>query len=137
MLRTCLLLIALVFGLAARAENAAPPPEARALIERQLDAFAHDDAAGAYELASPTIQTMFKDPDTFMAMVRKSYAPVYRHRSVEYGAFIAEPDSVDQILTIVDDDNEVWKAIYRLQKQPDGNWRTIGCVLIKAAESAL
>ena len=137
MLRTCLLLIALVFGLAARAENAAPPPEARALIERQLDAFAHDDAAGAYELASPTIQTMFKDPDTFMAMVRKSYAPVYRHRSVEYGAFIAEPDSVDQILTIVDDDNEVWKAIFRLQKQPDGNWRTIGCVLFKAAESAL
>jgi len=28
-------------------------PEARALIEQQFDAFAHDDAEGAYELAAP------------------------------------------------------------------------------------
>lgn len=136
-LRACLLMFAFLSTAAARAGEAAPPPEARALIERQLDAFAHDDAAGAYQLAAPTIQTMFKDADTFMAMVKKSYAPVYRHRSVEFGAFIAEDDSVDQILTLVDEDNDVWKAIYRLQKQPDGNWRTIGCVLIKASESAL
>ena len=55
----------------------------RAIVERQFDAFQHDDAAAAYGLAAPTIKDMFSDPDHFMAMVRDHYAPVYRHRSAD------------------------------------------------------
>jgi Domain of unknown function (DUF4864) len=113
------------------------PPEARALIERQLDAFAHDDAEGAYSLAAPGIQAIFPDSDTFMAMVREKYAPVYHHRSVEFGAFAEDGDKIEQSLTIVDADNNVWSAIYYLARQPDGTWRTNGCVLIKSTESSL
>ena len=36
---------------AAAGDNSKPMPEVRALIERQLDAFARDDAVGAYALA--------------------------------------------------------------------------------------
>ena len=57
----------------------------RATIERQFEAFARDDAEAAYALADPTIKQMFVDPDHFLAMVRDRYAPVYRHRSVEFG----------------------------------------------------
>ena len=44
-----------LFAAPARAGETAPL-EARALIERQLDAFAHDDAEGAYALAAPGIK---------------------------------------------------------------------------------
>src|ERR1700733_4244058 len=92
----------------------APPPEARVLIERQLDAFAHDDAAAAYALAAPGIKALFTDSDTFLAMVRKNYAPVYHHRSVDFGQTDIDGDNVSQVVTIVDDDNVVWKALYKL-----------------------
>ena len=125
-----------LFAAPARAAETAPP-EARALIERQLDAFARDDAEGAYSLAAPGIQAIFTDSETFLAMVRRSYAPVYRHRSVEFGAFAEDGDKIEQSLTIVDADNNVWTAIYYLARQPDGTWRTNGCVMVKSTESSL
>jgi hypothetical protein len=127
----------LAFGAIPALADEAAPPEARALIERQLDAFAHDDAAGAYALAAPGIKALFPDADTFMAMVKSSYAPVYRHRSVEFGAFARQGDDIEQTLTLVDGDNEVWTAIYRLQRQPDGTWATTGCILAKSRQSSL
>jgi hypothetical protein len=140
MLARLFALAALVFALAAPpalADDPAPPPEARALIQKQLDAFAHDDAAGAYALAAPGIKAMFPDADTFLSMVKSSYAPVYRHRSVEFGAAAMQGDAVRQALTIVDSDNQVWTAVYMLEKQPDGGWATAGCVLTKSEESSL
>jgi hypothetical protein len=114
-----------------------PPAEVRAVIQRQFDAFAHDDAAGAYAIASPGIQAVFPDADTFITMVRKSYAPVYRHRSAEFGAFTADGDDVEQAVTLVDENNEVWIAIYKLSRQPDGSWKSTGCVMTKSAQSSL
>jgi hypothetical protein len=117
-------------------DGAAGGQEARALIERQLDAFARDDAAGAYALASPGLKTVFADPDAFMKMVRGQYAPVYRHRSVDFGATEVDGDNVSQVLNIVDDDNQVWKALYKLARQPDGTWLITGCVLIKSTDTS-
>ena len=105
---------------------------ARALIQRQLDAFAEGDASGAYALASPGIRTIFPDSGIFMEMVKHQYAPVYRHRSAEFGAFTLDGDNATQLLTIVDENNEVWTAIYKLARQPDGSWLISGCVLIKS-----
>jgi Domain of unknown function (DUF4864) len=77
----------------------------RALIERQLDAFERDDAAAAYALAAPTIKDMFSDADHFIAMVRDHYAPVYRHRSAEFGAFKESGNDASLEATLVDQDN--------------------------------
>ena len=101
------LMFALVAAPARAGDDSAGGQAARALIEKQLDAFAHDDAAGAYALAAPALKTIFSDPDVFMAMVRGQYAPVYRHRSVEYGPLEIDGDNVSQVLTIVDDNNQV------------------------------
>jgi Domain of unknown function (DUF4864) len=138
-LRLILSIFALIF-----ASHAAPalagdaaPPEVRALIERQLEAFAHDDAAGAYDLAAPDIKAMFSNSDAFMAMVRESYAPVYRHREVEFGPFDDAGDTIHQTVTLIDDDNEVWTAIYVLEKQPAGDWRISGCALSKSTDTSL
>ena len=106
--------------------------EARAVIQQQLDAFARDDAGAAYALAAPGIKAIFADSATFMAMVRRQYAPVYRHRGAEFGAYSSEGDVASQLLTIVDDDGQVWTALYKLARQQDGSWLITGCFLIKA-----
>jgi hypothetical protein len=104
---------------------------AHTIIQKQMDAFAHDDAAGAYELAAPGIQSMFTDPSTFLSMVRNAYAPVYRHRSADFGAFQGSDDAVMQTVTIIDQNGELWTALYKLGRQPDGQWKITGCILAK------
>jgi hypothetical protein len=99
--RLAMLLCLSLFAAPAWAAETAPP-DARALIERQLDAFARDDAEGAYALAAPGIQAIFTDSGSFLAMVREKYAPVYRHHSVEFGSFAEDGDKIEQALTIVD-----------------------------------
>ena len=109
----------------------------RAIVERQFDAFERDDAEAAYALASPAIKEMFVDADRFLAMVRDRYAPVYRHRSVEFGAFEESGDEARLQATLVDNDNVVWTALYSLSRDENGDWRISGCVLVKSEASAI
>jgi Domain of unknown function (DUF4864) len=109
----------------------------RAIVERQFDAFERDDAEAAYALAAPTIKQMFDDADHFMAMVRDHYAPVYRHRSAEFGAFTESGDEASLHATLVDGDNVVWTAFYSFRRVPNGDWLISGCVLVKAEGSAI
>ena len=109
----------------------------RAIIERQFDAFERDDGEAAYALAAPTIKEIFGDADHFMAMVRDHYAPVYRHRSVEFGAFKESGDEASLEATLIDNDNVVWTALYSLSRDAHGDWLISGCVLLKADGSAI
>ena len=54
------------------------------VIEAQLRAFRSDDSVQAFAYASPAIQSIFKNADTFMSMVRAGYKPVYRPQEVEF-----------------------------------------------------
>ena len=130
-------MFAALFAASASAEDATPLVDAKALVTRQLDAFAHDDAAAAYALAVPELKTMFADSDGFMAMVKDKYAPVYRHRSADFGDPVVDGDNVAISATLVDNDNQVWTAVYKLAKQPDGQWLIGGCLLIKSEDKAL
>lgn len=136
--------LALVAGLfttilacTAGAGDAQVSSEARALISRQFDAFARDDAAGAYALVTPALKMTFTDPDIFMGMVRNRYAPVYRHRNVDFGDAKVDGDTIAITATLVDGDNQVWTALYTLERQPDGRWLINSCKLIRPMESEL
>jgi hypothetical protein len=109
----------------------------QAIIERQFDAFARDDAEAAYALADPAIKEMFVDADHFLAMVRDRYPPVYRHRSVEFGDFAELGDDANLKATLVDNDNVVWTALYSLRREANGDWLISGCVLAKAEGNAI
>ncbi len=109
----------------------------QAIIERQFEAFARDDAEAAYALADPAIKQMFVDADHFLAMVRDRYAPVYRHRSVEFGDFAELGDEASLKATLVDNDNVVWTALYSLKREANGDWLISGCVLVKSEASAI
>jgi hypothetical protein len=96
------LAFALWLAPASGAGSSGGAPEVRAPIERQLEAFARDDAVAAYALAAPALKTIFRDPDIFLAMVRGRYAPVYRHRSLDFGEIEVDGKNASQALTIVD-----------------------------------
>jgi hypothetical protein len=103
----------------------------RGIISSQIDAFQRDDGATAYSYASPTIQGLFPTVESFMAMVRNGYQPVYRPRSVTFGPLIETPRGLEQRVFLTGPDGRNWVAVYSLQRQPDGSWRINGCVLVE------
>jgi hypothetical protein len=133
-----LLLIALMIaclGFALPASAADEVAAAQGVIRSQEQAFGRDDAAAAYSYAAPAIRQLFPRAETFMAMVQNQYAPVYRHRSFEFGEARTEGNSVAQRVHIVDANGEAWEALYTLEQQPDGSFKITGCTLLKAGQS--
>jgi hypothetical protein len=130
------LLLTLLLGLTASPASAADDvATAQGVITSQAEAFSRDDAAAAYSYAAPAIREMFPQADIFMFMVQNSYAPVYRHRSFEFGEARVEDGQVAQRVHIVDANGEAWEALYTLEREPDGSLKIIGCVLLKAGQA--
>ena len=118
--------------ISARADDVAT---AQGVIRAQEQAFAQDDAAAAYSQAAPAIKEIFPAPDIFMSMVQKGYAPVYRHKSFEFGESKIEGSSVAQRVHIIDANGEAWEALYTLEQQADGSYKITGCSLLKAGQA--
>ena len=130
-----ILLLTLLLGLSspARADDVAA---AQKVIRSQEQAFPRDAAAPAWPHAGPPTQELFPRPEIFMQMVQQGYAPVYRHRSFEFGEAKAAGGEIAQRVHIVDDNGEAWEALYTLERQPDGSYRITGCSLLKAGQAA-
>lgn len=129
------LLFGLVSGPTFAADEAARS-QARATVERQIEAFRKDDAATAYAQAAPAIQTLFPSPETFLAMVKQGYTAVYRARSFSVDRIEeAGDDGLALGVKLQDEDGVDWMALYTLEKQSDGAWRINGCRLVKAPGS--
>ena len=134
-MRAFILMIAFLIGLAAPACAADDVAAAQGVIRSQAEAFGRDDAAAAYSYAAPAIHGMFPQADIFLSMVQRSYAPVYRHRSFEFGEAQATGDQVAQRVHIIDANGEAWEALYTLEREPDGSLKISGCVLLKAGQA--
>jgi hypothetical protein len=134
-MRALALLVALLIRLAAPAFAADDVAAAQSVIRAQEQAFGRDDPAAAYSHAAPAIQGIFPDAETFMAMVRNSYAPVYRHKSFEFGEARTADGKIAQRVHILDADGVPWEALYTLEVQPDGSLKITGCVLLQAGQA--
>jgi len=128
-MRAFVLAAALLIGLAMPAHADDDVAAAQAVIQSQAEAFAREDAAAAYSYAAPSIRAMFPAPDAFMAMVRRGYAPVYRHKSFEFGEGHAADGKVALQVRIIDAEGLPWDAFYTLELQPDGSLKITGCIL--------
>lgn len=124
--RSCVLALALLSANVAAKE---PEREIQAVIIAQVIAFADDDAAAAWQLASDGIQQQFGSPDLFLAMVRFAYPAIYRAASVQFGELIPHPGFAVQTLVIIGPDGRYWDSFYTMVEQ-DGRWR-IGGVFIE------
>ena len=131
-MRALFLLAALLISLTAPARAADDVAAAQGVIRSQVEAFSRDDAAAAYSHAAPAIQEIFPQADIFMSMVRNSYAPVYRHKSFDFGEARVADGTIVQRVHVVDAEGIPWEALYTLELQPDGSVKITGCVLLKA-----
>lgn len=109
-----------------------PPAEAdkvRGVIVAQIQAFAQDDAEGAFQTATPAVREAIGSSGRFLAMVRGAYPMVYRPRSVSFHKPEHDDGSVLQLVEITDSDAKSWLALFALERQPDSSWRISGCVV--------
>ncbi|MBR0994172.1 DUF4864 domain-containing protein [Bradyrhizobium japonicum] len=127
------LIFALLGSVSARAAD--DVAAAQGVIRAQEQAFVRDDASAAYSHAAPAIREIFPAPDIFMSMVQSGYAPVYRHKSFEFGESKIEGGRIAQRVHIIDANGEAWEALYTLEQQPDGSYKITGCTLLKAGQA--
>lgn len=134
-MRAAILFLAALLCLAGPAGSVDDIAAAQNVIRAQEQAFSRDDAASAYSYAAPVIRQLFPEASIFMFMVQHSYAPVYRHRSFEFGEAKAAQDAIAQLVHIVDEDGEAWEALYTLERQADGAFKITACMLLKSPRS--
>jgi hypothetical protein len=140
-LRLVALILSLALPGAARAGDApvgaADTAAIRAVISDQLGAFLRDDGAGAFADASPTIQQVFHDPDTFMEMVRTGYQSVYRARGVEFRDLGEVENRLIQQVYMTGPDGIPVLALYEMQRQLDGSWRINGVSIARPPDQGV
>ena len=141
--RFALFCVWFVASLAALNAFAAAPLEpgdraaVRLVIEKQLAAFADDEAERAFAFASPKIQDMFITARNFMDMVRIAYPVVYRPASLSFQVPYLDGGEVWQVVEMRDAAGMDWTALYTLLRQADGVWRINGCVLRRGLGQAV
>ncbi len=115
---------------------AAPSPSDEAaihdVISRQIQAFQHDDADGAFALAAPNIQTLFGNAGHFLAMVQHAYQPVYRPRSADFTSLTEEDGVIVQRVELIGPDGLAYTARYTMEQEADGSWRISACELLES-----
>jgi hypothetical protein len=134
-MRALVLIVAFLIGFNAPTRAADDVAAAQSVIRSQVEALGRDDAAAAYSYAAPAIRDVFPQADIFMDMVRRSYAPVYRHKSFEFGEARASDGKIAQRVHIIDADGIPWEALYTLELEPDGSVKISGCVLLRPGQA--
>jgi len=101
----------------------------RNMIIGQIDAFRKDDAEKAFSFAAPKIKKIFRTPEVFLHMVRKSYQSVYRPRTYKFRTLQSIDGKVVQPVTLVGPSGITETAFYIMEIQPDGSWRIGACIM--------
>lgn len=105
----------------------------RNMIIGQIDAFRKDDAVKAFSFAAPKLKEIFRTPEIFLHMVRKSYKSVYRPRTYSFQTLQRIDGKVVQPLTVVGPSGITETALYIMEVQPDGSWRIEACIMAQAS----
>jgi hypothetical protein len=96
----------------------------------QIDAFRHDDAPGAFAFASPGTQQRFGDPGVFLDMVRNAYQPVYNPHGIDFTKLSTRNGAIVQSVELIGPDGAAYTALYTMEREADGSWRIIACMLV-------
>lgn len=131
---TFLLGLAFMTATASMRASAVPltEPEAiavRGVVAAQLQAFAEDDADSAFAAATPGVQEAIGSSGRFLAMVRGAYPMVYRPATVSFLKPEEDAGTVLQMVSITDNADKSWIALFALERQPDASWRISGCIV--------
>ncbi|MBC8122255.1 MAG: YdiU family protein [Gemmatimonadaceae bacterium] len=86
------------------------------------------EVLAAEAFATPEIQSKFETPENFLSMVRQFYPAVYRPRSVLFEDLTVLEAMPAQPVLLLDQNGQVVKVVYVMQRQFDGCWRIAGCI---------
>lgn len=107
------------------------------VVQSQLDALAKDDAASAFELATPEKRMQIGSADNFLRLIKEQYNPIYRYQRVMF----SRPEVVDgdaiQIVRVTDGASKVWLAIFWMQQEEDSSWKIDGCQLLETTSISI
>lgn len=113
----------------APAVDAADAPAVQEMIRDQIGAFQRDDAGSAWKHVAPGLKAKFGTADRFLEVVREGYRPVYRPEEYTFRELTRWDGEPAQWLDVTGPDGGTYRALYLLEKQADGTWRTAGCLL--------
>lgn len=103
------------------------------VVQSQLEALSNDDAASAFELATPEKRMLIGSPDNFLRLIKEEYNPIYRYQRVIF----SRPEVVDgdavQLVRVTDGYSRVWLAVFWVLQGEDGVWRIDGCQLLETS----
>lgn len=111
--------------LGAAGQSAGAAAGVEATIRAQIEAMQADDWARAFSFASPTIQSIFRDPESFARMVTTGYPMVWKPRSYRAGALEETPRGLRQTMIFEDSEGRLFVADY-FMVEIDGVWRING-----------
>lgn len=142
-MRVLFLILLILVAVPAQAQPARPASEIGAtdridlqrVITDQIAAFRRDDAEAAFAFASPGIQRLFGTPETFIAMVRAGYQPVYRPRAFTFRELFLFDGRLIQEVALIGPDGRRATALYDMERQADGSWRIAGCQLVEPEDA--
>lgn len=119
----------------AAAQSAGEAAAIEGTIRSQIEAMQVDDWGRAFTYASPMIQGIFRDPETFSRMVANGYPMVWRPKSYRAGALTATPGGYDQTMLFEDRQGRLFIADYHM-KLIDGEWRVNGVTIRPAPDES-
>ncbi len=125
------LLLLPAIGFAQTPPTSADRQAIQTVINNQMAAFKRDDADQAFSFAAPSIQRMFGSAETFIAMVRQGYQPVYRPSQVRFADLAYQDGVLIQTVRMVGPDGAPVTALYSMEQQADGSWKIAGCQLTR------
>lgn len=101
------------------------------VVQSQLEALSNDDAASAFELATPEKRMLIGSPDNFLRLIKEEYNPIYRYQRVIF----SRPEVIDgdavQLVRVTDGYSRVWVAVFWMLQGEDGSWKIDGCQLLE------
>lgn len=107
------------------------------VVQSQLEAFSNDDAAGAFELATPEKRMLIGSPDNFLRLIKEEYNPIYRYQRVIFSTpQVVDGDAI-QIVRVTDGNSRVWLAIFWMQQEEDSSWKIDGCHLLETTSISI
>ena len=105
------------------------------VIRGQIEAFSSDDMEAAFEFASPSIKSIFKNYKRFGVMVRQGYPMVFRQKEFIFKEAKSDSSNASQEVLIEDLSGNLHLLRYTLILL-DGEWKITGVEFLNARITA-
>jgi hypothetical protein len=112
-----------------------PHPEIEAAIAGQFDAFLAEDVGAAWQFASPNIQRIFRDAETFGRMVEQGYPMVWAPAQVDFIDLQSFGGILVQRVQVIDQAGNAHYLGYQMI-QTEGGWKINGVQILPPPQVA-